>query len=255
MSYVSMVGKRSLIGFTLIELLVVITIVSVLLAMLLPVMSKSRQMAKFMLCASNMRQVGVVYIVYETDYKAYPLPGNIPERVSPTGEEVEQYISSRKMWYCPDRETFLTLGSDYPFQPVDWPRTGYFNFAGAVFPEGLKTRYPGAYNALPRMWYHAYYPFAQDIMRGYMLNPATGEYGYEDLNRVAHSEAGKLLRSNAVRHDGSVSSKRYFMARNAGGSFNGYTYPGSINNGSSIMYHVVDPAPFGPPTIEETFEP
>ena len=35
-----------------------------------------------------------------------------------------------------------------------------------------------------------------------------------------------------------------FKAAIIGGSGYGYTYPGSINYWSSMMYHVVDPKPF-----------
>ncbi len=54
-------------AFSLIELLVVITIVSVLLAVLLPTLSQARAQAKIVLCQSNLRQVYLSDISYQTE--------------------------------------------------------------------------------------------------------------------------------------------------------------------------------------------
>lgn len=51
-------------GFTLIELLVVVAIVAVLIALLLPALSRARQQAKRVACASNLRQNGIAILIY-----------------------------------------------------------------------------------------------------------------------------------------------------------------------------------------------
>ena len=59
-------------GFTLTELIVVISITALLMAVLLPVLTGSRQQAKSILCSSNIKQLLASLIMYETENRTLP---------------------------------------------------------------------------------------------------------------------------------------------------------------------------------------
>ncbi len=54
-------------GFTLVELLVVIAIMAVLIAILLPALSKAREQARTILCKTNLKGYGTAFLVYLDD--------------------------------------------------------------------------------------------------------------------------------------------------------------------------------------------
>lgn len=66
-------------GFTLIELLVVIGIITVLLALLLPVLNRAREHAKLVQCASNMRQLLIALQGYASNNRQrFPINVSAP---------------------------------------------------------------------------------------------------------------------------------------------------------------------------------
>ncbi len=64
-------------GFTLIELLVVIAIIALLISILLPALSRVRELAKATVCLSQIRQIGMGSLTYAEESKGFFMAGHV----------------------------------------------------------------------------------------------------------------------------------------------------------------------------------
>lgn len=75
-------------GFTLVELLVVIAIIAILASLLLPVLVMAKLKAQTAQCTSNMRQMGLGWVLYNSEYTDYLAP-NIDSGPGNHGQDID----------------------------------------------------------------------------------------------------------------------------------------------------------------------
>ncbi len=89
-------------AFTLIELLVVIAIIAILAAILFPVFAQAKMAAKATSCMSNLRQLDISFVMYQTDYDdQFPL-GAYGTAANTTfwHDEINPYVKNKQIWLC-----------------------------------------------------------------------------------------------------------------------------------------------------------
>ncbi len=149
-------------GFTLIELLVVIAVIAVLVAILLPSLSRAREAGRRAACLGNLRQMQVAWQVYSDDYGGYIVNGQpwdhplsphrnvgIPWMSGSSGYPAAQsqaqaeglmrngalarYVGNVRVYQCPARVRDM---DDWP-----WPGWQYSSSYGIVGPMNVWAAY------------------------------------------------------------------------------------------------------------------
>jgi prepilin-type N-terminal cleavage/methylation domain-containing protein len=73
-------------AFTFIELMIVIGILAIILSILFPTLSKVREQARLIKCASNLRQLSAAFFSFATDH-GRRLPGSVADEFDPNPEQ------------------------------------------------------------------------------------------------------------------------------------------------------------------------
>lgn len=97
-------------GFTLIELLVTISIISVLIAILIPCMGRAKEQARRIVCQNNLHQSLAAMFIYAGDHQDHLPSGSIVNRRAPGYEKSWDRVDQMALV---NAETMQALGSGY----------------------------------------------------------------------------------------------------------------------------------------------
>ena len=114
-------------GFTLIELLVVIAIIAILAAILFPVFARARESARSVSCKSNLKQIGLAWMMYTQDYDEQTMMNTWNSAPNPPGwknrifsETLLPYAKNNQIFHCPSQFDFW----EAPHHEPDFRITG-----------------------------------------------------------------------------------------------------------------------------------
>jgi prepilin-type N-terminal cleavage/methylation domain-containing protein len=130
------VREKSARAFTLIELLVVIAIIAILVAMLLPALSRAKESGKRIACLSNLRQLGLAVQIYAGDDQGTYPPRSATERWP--NKFYDNYGRNVRILLCPDDSTNQLVIGPTPINAADGaPRSYLINGWNDFFHDAL----------------------------------------------------------------------------------------------------------------------
>jgi prepilin-type N-terminal cleavage/methylation domain-containing protein/prepilin-type processing-associated H-X9-DG protein len=136
--------RHGTVGFTLVELLVVVGIIAILIAVLMPALSRAREQANRVKCASNMRQIMLAAIMYSQENKKGVYLWRYPSFDDDLSALYPTYLRDLNAAVCPGTDNTVTIAQHLRDNATRGPRDdrgGHSyevrnGWEGKVFPDG-----------------------------------------------------------------------------------------------------------------------
>ncbi len=189
-------NRQRRLGFTLIELLVVIAIIAILAAILFPVFAQAKLAAKKTVDLSNLKQLGLGYLMYTNDYddilpQGFAIAGGKKDETYIQAARVYPYTKNGQIWKDPaspyKEGTLQHMQGHNGFgdyiTPPDDPCVGLSTVADTKDPVNFSDIYPPAD-----------YMFNGTLMSykggGCLGGGTTGTYSYPGLSATSGGNTG-----------------------------------------------------------------
>ncbi len=193
-------------AFSLVELLFVLAIISLLAALLLPVLMTARGSARQLVCNSHLRQIGVAVAQYMSDYDGYyPYAIDPTDRASPliwsrypqfsaaipslgmVHEVLQPYARSTQIFQCP---------ADTGFEVRDWSNA----------PTNVT---PSSFEKFGTSYYYRTEVAARHAHDSNVTHPAELNLLYDGVGQWHGTLTPLMKRYNVLFADGHVKNQSY----------------------------------------------
>ncbi|MBL8879218.1 MAG: prepilin-type N-terminal cleavage/methylation domain-containing protein [Phycisphaerales bacterium] len=131
-------------AFSLVELLVVVSVISLLIAILLPSLKRARDQSRMTVCLSNMKSQGSAVLMYAQDHTG-SLPPKLVQFAQPSGGNSPLLINAFLARY--QRQPFAEIQSGWPTPTGIWRCPDV-----SVNEDGSRSTDSGVLHAAPNRW-------------------------------------------------------------------------------------------------------
>lgn len=121
-------------GFTIVELLIVIGIITILIALLMPVLSSARSAAQRIKCCGNLQQMGQAFAMYENNNRNYlPMLVDAVNGQNSWEDYIFPYLQTTAVFLCPGQDlssytqgSYINYNGQKNYGPLSYMANGLY---------------------------------------------------------------------------------------------------------------------------------